>query len=660
LTRHPATPIDSILVLMNFVLRVVSGPEGLGEKLIFGSDRPFVVGREQGSDAIFSGDLLLSSTHFSIVSSSGDIFLTDLASTNGTFVNETRILRAQVYIGDKIRAGRTTFEVAQQVQNILPNVNKAVQTPPAILTISTDHGDERVIYWGDRLTVGRTDMATWVFSHDLKMSSAHFSIESLEKRWEIRDLNSTNGTFINHKKVVSTTLQSGDTIIAGTTRFSISITTPEALIPHSPTKFDGPNEAIQTPKEDIDVSESIRETTDWFATPQIQTVVDESDSKKSEGNTTNDSQTAYPTLPSHGFKAPTHLSPQDAFQGQNSKASIPFRITLHCLTDPTLSADYEHGQEISIGRDPHNDLAFPFDGLVSETHARLRVLGNQVVLQDLQSTNGTLINGARIREEVLPHGGRFTIGKQRFKIGFVGQVVPADPVEANQPAVHINALHEEPSSLAGDRFVKAGPLKRSHVTDRPPIVIDSFLPIADLEIPFESYRCGSGLTLFGGCLPSFDPIDIARRLTLATPGWLMTPKAATEGNTNANDQFEATECELAIEKLSATDPSWMIPWSEQWGTQKTLVVYSRSEPKEIKKAIGSICTSLEFAVNEIPPHDKMFEFLANRLSDTITRIFAPLDAVLIELHSGKQWAYFAPKDMEETLRQLRFRRKHRW
>ena len=618
---------------MNFVLRVVSGPEGLGEKMTFGSDRPFVVGREQGSDAVFSADFLLSSTHFSVISNSQDVFLTDLASTNGTFLNGERVSRAQVFPGDQIRAGGTIFEVVHEAREDVPNFNQSVDAVEP-LTITANDGSTRVIRFGNQLTIGRTEMALWTFPNDVKMSSLHFSIDSQGKNWELRDLNSSNGTFLNHKRLVSASpLQSGDSIVAGETRFNISILSEIRRQPKEAVK--DADAGVIEPKPLLDknaASESIRETTDWFATPSIKTLVDKPDAVK--------------PVVDIWIKSPA------------DERSIRFQITLHCLSDPSLTADYDQGQEITIGREPHNDLAFPLDSLISAMHARLRVLNHQVVLQDLESTNGTLINGTRIREEVLRHGGRFTIGEQRFKIGFVGQALDQELTES--PAISKPEAHSDnPSAHISD----AGGQTKSPPLKSPPRLLigpDCVLPLVDLEIPFESFQCGSGLMLFGGCIPSFDPVDIARRLAIATPGWLMQSKATQESTMPIASDHRKGEKELSMELLSTTDPSWMIPWSQQWGSQKTLIVYSRSEPQKIKQAVATLCESLGTAPDIIPPHAEMFEFLANRLSDTISRIFSPLDAVLIELYAGKQWAYLAPKDMEATLIQLRFRKKHRW
>lgn len=47
----------------------------------------------------------------------------------------------------------------------------------------------------------------------------------------------------------------------------------------------------------------------------------------------------------------------------------------------------------------------------SRRHAEVRRRGSEFVLTDLGSTNGTLVNNATVRERVLEHGDRITIGR---------------------------------------------------------------------------------------------------------------------------------------------------------------------------------------------------------------------------------------------------------
>ncbi len=53
------------------------------------------------------------------------------------------------------------------------------------------------------------------------MSGVHFVVECDETGCRIRDLNSSNGTLVNGTKVGAATLQDGDQIVAGQTRFSV-------------------------------------------------------------------------------------------------------------------------------------------------------------------------------------------------------------------------------------------------------------------------------------------------------------------------------------------------------------------------------------------------------------------------------------------------------
>jgi sigma-B regulation protein RsbU (phosphoserine phosphatase) len=66
---------------------------------------------------------------------------------------------------------------------------------------------------------------------------------------------------------------------------------------------------------------------------------------------------------------------------------------------------------ITIGRSARNDLCIP-DPFASRVHAEVRREGDQYILQDLGSANGTLYNGASVEGSVpLTSGGRVQIGE---------------------------------------------------------------------------------------------------------------------------------------------------------------------------------------------------------------------------------------------------------
>lgn len=70
----------------------------------------------------------------------------------------------------------------------------------------------------------------------------------------------------------------------------------------------------------------------------------------------------------------------------------------------------------TLGRRPYNDIVI--DNLaVSGEHAVLQMTGGDVFLEDLNSTNGTYVNGKAIKKKQLANGDSVEIGK--YKIKFV-------------------------------------------------------------------------------------------------------------------------------------------------------------------------------------------------------------------------------------------------
>ncbi len=72
-------------------------------------------------------------------------------------------------------------------------------------------------------------------------------------------------------------------------------------------------------------------------------------------------------------------------------------------------------ERTTLGRRPYNDIVIE-NLAVSGEHAALSLVGTQVVLEDLGSTNGTYVNGKTIKKQALQHDDVIEIGK--FKIKF--------------------------------------------------------------------------------------------------------------------------------------------------------------------------------------------------------------------------------------------------
>jgi len=92
-----------------------------------------------------------------------------------------------------------------------------------------------------------------------------------------------------------------------------------------------------------------------------------------------------------------------------------------------VSGKYQGGEfplaseaEIIIGRSSDLDMVLVED-MVSRRHAKLYLNGDQIIVQDLDSTNGTFVNGERIKRARLSEGDRILIGTSIIKL----VVVPA-------------------------------------------------------------------------------------------------------------------------------------------------------------------------------------------------------------------------------------------
>src|SRR5688572_22427087 len=90
---------------------------------------------------------------------------------------------------------------------------------------------------------------------------------------------------------------------------------------------------------------------------------------------------------------------------------------------------------ITIGRSARNDVCVP-DPFASRVHAEVRREGDQYVLQDLGSANGTYYNGSRLERPVmLTHGSRIQIGETEivFKDKAAERALPETTIEDDAP-----------------------------------------------------------------------------------------------------------------------------------------------------------------------------------------------------------------------------------
>ena len=70
------------------------------------------IGRAAGADFIVDAGMV-SRVHCRLAAAATEVEVTDLDSTNGTYVNGVRVAQAQLKDGDQLGVGRVTFRVCR-------------------------------------------------------------------------------------------------------------------------------------------------------------------------------------------------------------------------------------------------------------------------------------------------------------------------------------------------------------------------------------------------------------------------------------------------------------------------------------------------------------------------------------------------------------------
>ncbi|MCC7007200.1 MAG: FHA domain-containing protein [Acidobacteria bacterium] len=84
--------------------------------------------------------------------------------------------------------------------------------------------------------------------------------------------------------------------------------------------------------------------------------------------------------------------------------------------DPPITFRLPPGSVRTVGRTARADFIVDA-ALISRIHCRLTAdRSDQLVVEDLGSTNGTLVNGARVERVMLRAGDRLTIGRIEFQV----------------------------------------------------------------------------------------------------------------------------------------------------------------------------------------------------------------------------------------------------
>ena len=112
------------------------------------------------------------------------------------------------------------------------------------------------------------------------------------------------------------------------------------------------------------------------------------------------------------------------------KASPSRTLALRFISGKYQGGEFPLGaqHEIIVGRSSELDMVLVED-MVSRRHARIECGDEQIVIEDLGSTNGTFVNGEKIKRATLKEGDRVLIGTSILK---VVSTEPGAPVPRRQ------------------------------------------------------------------------------------------------------------------------------------------------------------------------------------------------------------------------------------
>jgi pSer/pThr/pTyr-binding forkhead associated (FHA) protein len=199
------------------------------------------VGRTSLANWVFDHDGQMSSLHLELFHDGSVWRVKDRKSSNGSYLNESRIGESRLRSGDEIRAGQTRFVVAllPPRHSISDVPTRSVQVPPQPPAISPARvadlavgparlrrlvdGREFELPRGQIIELGRGLGLPISLPDDLEVSTLHATLMFDGEYVQLQDQDSSNGTFVNGKRVVQSQLTDGQRIRVGKTELLVCL-----------------------------------------------------------------------------------------------------------------------------------------------------------------------------------------------------------------------------------------------------------------------------------------------------------------------------------------------------------------------------------------------------------------------------------------------------
>lgn len=157
-----------------------------------------------------------------------------------------------------------------------------------------------------------------------------------------------------------------------------------------------------------------------------------------------------PLVHAIAFDVGTTIMTSDSTSGQSM-------ITLQIIDGHERGRVYSDlAAPVSLGREEDNVIRLN-DERVSRFHAKIQVDQDRVILTDLESTNGTRVNGHPIKMRILQEGDQISIGRSILLYGGDSELEGTVYAEADGPTA--NGFDPDASSEIRGELFPAGPPK---------------------------------------------------------------------------------------------------------------------------------------------------------------------------------------------------------
>ncbi|MBM3164955.1 MAG: FHA domain-containing protein [Bacteroidetes bacterium] len=203
---------------MSFSITFIYNGLPLASKLITQTQPTATVGRNSTNDVVLNPGVI-SGAHVKFELINGELFLQDLGSTNGTFVNGQRISAGSLVnvIGKTVSlSGQITLNIRSVETDNPPN---SIKSTPTLANLGNQILEQ--LNHKKSVTLGRASSCDVAIDNNL-ISRNHAKISLFGDKYYIEDLGSMNGTFLNGVRISGrTAMKLTDTIILG--RISITL-----------------------------------------------------------------------------------------------------------------------------------------------------------------------------------------------------------------------------------------------------------------------------------------------------------------------------------------------------------------------------------------------------------------------------------------------------